>query len=352
MPASRSSLRASFFRSFFSFLSRTLCSSGDTAPWKAGGRHQCHRKRLHPNPAAPMTRAGPRPRAPPHTCTPGVLRGGGLRPQGPQTLPVRTAGAVAALVSGARSSAGSRRCPSLSLRGEGACEAPSPPPPSKPNKSGVQGLPGLPGNGDASVTVVTQAQRPRGRPGGPNGGPATHPGVQGPRPGEHTAQQTPHQRPSLTILCAHPAPTPSGIFQNSRGALHSPSLLPQTSWEPRQPGPGCGPRPGGACGGRALGSSPGGGCCLRAQPRLRGRPEGPVSGTELGREARNPAATEPASVSHSCFARSARRGSGGRPRPWPEEPPEPPGPSGPRQTPGVGGGGGWGTGAGAGQPRG
>lgn len=162
MPASRSSLRASFFRSFFSFLSRTLCSSGDTAPWKAGGRHQCHRKRLHPNPAAPMTRAGPRPRAPPHTCTPGVLRGGGLRPQGPQTLPVRTAGAVAALVSGARSSAGSRRCPSLSLRGEGACEAPSPPPPpSKPNKSGVQGLPGLPGNGDASVTVVTQAQRPR-----------------------------------------------------------------------------------------------------------------------------------------------------------------------------------------------
>lgn len=188
------------------------------------------------------------------------------------------------------------------------------PPPSKPNKSGVQGLPGLPGNGDASVTMVTQAERPRGRPGGPNGGPATHPGVQGPRPGDHTAQQTPHQRRSLTILCAHPAPTPSGIFQNSRGALHSPSLLPQTSWEPRQPGPGCGPRPGGACGGRALGSSPGGGCCLRAQPRLRGRPEGPVSGTELGREARNPAATEPASVSHSCFARSAQRGSGGRPR--------------------------------------
>lgn len=44
MPASRSRLRASFFRSFFSFLSRTLCSSGDTDadadPWKRRNLHE------------------------------------------------------------------------------------------------------------------------------------------------------------------------------------------------------------------------------------------------------------------------------------------------------------------------
>lgn len=59
MPASCSRLRASFFLSFFSFLSRTLCSSGDAAPWKQGHHHQGFGSRCHRGSLDPVAHAGP-----------------------------------------------------------------------------------------------------------------------------------------------------------------------------------------------------------------------------------------------------------------------------------------------------
>ena len=81
MPASRSRLRASFLRSFFSFLSRTLCSSGDTdadaGPWKRRNLREGVGRGQHRN-------WDPRPVPGPSARDLGVCVGGGAARTAPQ----------------------------------------------------------------------------------------------------------------------------------------------------------------------------------------------------------------------------------------------------------------------------